>query len=196
VTYIPAGFDATLAGTVIDFKFRNNIDSPVFIEAMLLNGTDVVVNIYGRETRPPSRTISFHAERFATVQPEGEPEERFDPSLAPGERVVRQRPSPGQRYRVYKTVFEYGIEVDKVLVNTSIYRASRGLVLVGTGGGTQPGDTSPPDDGTDPNEIDVVVSAPEHDLDLVMPPDPVEPIPPDSNTLLDELMSLLTSPDS
>ena len=132
VTYVDYGFDATLAGDYIDFKFKNNINSPVFIEALLVDGTDVLINIYGRETRPQSHSISFKNQLVATVQPELGPIERQDASLPLGQRIVKQKTTVGYRYSVYKTIYDNGIEVDRVLVNTSYYRPARGEVIVGT----------------------------------------------------------------
>jgi hypothetical protein len=143
VTYMDWGFDATLAGDVIDFKFKNNIDSPVFIEAILINGTEVTINIFGRETRPPHRSISFTNRLTATVQPSEQPLETFDASLAPGERRVKQRAAAGHTYDVYKTIYEHGVEVDSVHINTSRYRAARGEVLVGPA--LLPGEEAPPE---------------------------------------------------
>lgn len=58
VGYVPRGFDATLAGDYIDFKFKNDFDIPVYIESYLSNN-QVVINIYGKEVHSPGRTLEF-----------------------------------------------------------------------------------------------------------------------------------------
>ncbi len=42
VGYAPIGFDATLANPYIDFKFRNNYDSPILVCAWIDNGDEGV----------------------------------------------------------------------------------------------------------------------------------------------------------
>ena len=201
VSYTDWGFDATLAGDYIDFKFKNNIDSPVFIEALLVNGTDVTVNIYGRETRPPSRSISFTNQLVETIPPPGAPIETPDPSLPLGERVVRQRATSGFRYRVYKIVYENGIEVDKVVVNTSTYRATRGEVLVGTGGEAAAPDTVVANDQNEPNNdtTDNIIDIEVFDPAPIQPGDELElpTIPPsDSQDAVNEFFNNWFQPDS
>lgn len=193
VTYVDYGFDATLAGDYIDFKFKNDMDSPIFIEAMLINGTDVVVNIYGRETRPPGRSIHFSNRLIETVHPPGEPLETQDPSLPLGERVVKQRASSGYRYNVYKTIYENGIEIDRVLVNNSYYRPARGEVRVGTGEVAPEADdvvvADEPNDRSDDLTDDFI-----SDIDIeIFDPAPIQP-----DDLLDEWLSpaLPVIPDS
>lgn len=61
VGYVPRGFDATLAGDYIDFKFKNNSSCPVYIESYVTNN-QVVVNIYGKEEHPAGRTLEFRNE--------------------------------------------------------------------------------------------------------------------------------------
>lgn len=47
VHYVPEGMDATVDYGNIDYKFKNNLQSPVYIQAYTSNG-DVVFNIYSR----------------------------------------------------------------------------------------------------------------------------------------------------
>ncbi len=61
VGYVPRGFDATLAGDYIDFKFTNDTSVPVYIESYL-TGNQVVVNLYGKEIHSAGRTLEFKSE--------------------------------------------------------------------------------------------------------------------------------------
>ena len=47
VHYVPQGMDATVDYGNIDYKFRNNLQSPVYIEAYTSNG-NVVFNLYSK----------------------------------------------------------------------------------------------------------------------------------------------------
>ncbi|MCL2352906.1 MAG: VanW family protein [Firmicutes bacterium] len=131
VGYMDYAFDATLAGDYIDLKFRNDTDLPVFIECYLKDGK-VTANIYGHETRPPGRTISFSNALEATIAP-GVEQITEDPGLPEGERVVDQKAVTGFRYALYKTVYQDGVQVSHEKVNTSTYKAFRAVVRVGTG---------------------------------------------------------------
>ena len=58
VGYVPRGFDATLAGDYIDFKFKNDTSVPVYIESGL-TGNQVSITLYGKEIHSPNRTLEF-----------------------------------------------------------------------------------------------------------------------------------------
>ncbi|MCS4468835.1 VanW family protein [Clostridium botulinum] len=47
VHYVPQGMDATVDYGNIDYKFRNNLQSPIYIEAYTSNG-NVVFNLYSK----------------------------------------------------------------------------------------------------------------------------------------------------
>jgi len=131
VGYIGWAMDATLAGDWIDLRWRNNSNSPIYVEAFVRNG-DVTVNLFGYESRPSYRTLSFtpvHQETIAYGEDIVQ-----DPELAYGERVVESRGTAGQRHALYKTVFENGVQADRYRINTSTYRAINAVVRVGTGG--------------------------------------------------------------
>jgi vancomycin resistance protein YoaR len=130
VTYVPWGFDATLAGTWIDFRFRNNTDYPIFIESSAEYGT-VTVNLYGYKENMPGRSISF----FAVLNSIAEAGETVveDPNLSLGTRIVDREGQNGHDYSVYKNIYYSGVLVDTVFVNNSVYRSADAVVRVGTG---------------------------------------------------------------
>ncbi|HEX8237229.1 MAG TPA: VanW family protein [Abditibacteriaceae bacterium] len=47
VTYVPPGFDATVAWPIKDFRFRNSLGHPVYLRAVV-NGSRLNVSIWGR----------------------------------------------------------------------------------------------------------------------------------------------------
>ncbi len=131
VGYVDYGFDATLAGDYIDFKFKNDTEHPVYIECYIEN-SKVICNIYGKETRDPKRTLKFTNELVEKVEPAPE-EVTEDPTLPLGERVADPEAKTGYRYRVYKNIYQDGKFVSKEQVNTSYYKPVVGKVRVGTG---------------------------------------------------------------
>lgn len=141
VGYLPFAYDATLAGDYIDLKFRNNLNSPVYIEARIQDGSKVVVNVYGEETRSSNRKLVFQNALIDTITPQDE-EIIQDASLPQGQRLVSTAAKTGYKYNLYKIVYEADKEVERVLVNVSTYRAVRGQVRVGTGPANLAADTN------------------------------------------------------
>lgn len=134
VGYLDYAYDATLADDFLDLKFRNNTSFPVLIESYASSGS-VVVNVYGHETRPENRTISFENEFVSKVSPGGEIVS-YDSNLSPNQRVVDVAAKTGYVYNLYKNIYIDNQVVDRVLVNVSKYKAVRAEVRVGTGGGS------------------------------------------------------------
>lgn len=130
VGYIDYGFDATLAGDYIDLKFKNNKSVPLLIETVI-NGNNLVVNIYGEETRPKNRTITFKNELVETIPA---PTETivYTNELPEGTKKFESYSKKGFRYKLYKIVYENGVQKEKILLNTSYYRPTRGTVKIGT----------------------------------------------------------------
>lgn len=52
VTYAPLGRDATLAKGVVDFKFKNNYDNPIIIQAYVTDNCTVKTTIWGVNENP------------------------------------------------------------------------------------------------------------------------------------------------
>ena len=158
VGYIDWAMDATLAGTWIDLRWRNNSDHPVTVEATVANG-QVVINILGNEARDPGRTLSFtpvHLENIPYSETIVE-----DPYLPYGERVLESRGTVGQRWALYKNVFEDGVRVDRYRVNTSTYRTVDAVVRVGTGQEEAPDYAPPADDAPPAEPTDVTDATPQ-----------------------------------
>jgi len=82
------------------------------------------------ETRPAGRTIRFTSERTNITSPEPY-KEIPDPDLLPGERVIVLESVLGYTYEVFKHVYLNGKVVERVSVNTSVYRPLQGVMHVG-----------------------------------------------------------------
>ena len=155
VGYMAMGFDATLAGTYIDMKFKNSTEYPVLLET-IMTGARLTVNVYGHETRDPGRRIEYTAECVAVLPP---PEEKLveDPTLPLGERVEVSAAKTGYQYKTYKTVYLNDQFVEKVFVDNSNYRTVAAEVRVGTG----PAATPDPNAQLTPTPVPTPVPTPE-----------------------------------
>lgn len=129
VGYVQLSADAAIAGTYKDFKLKNNTETPIYIEGNA-NGSTLTFTIWGEETRPANRTISFVNEVLSTTEPT-EQEEK-DPTLEEGVRKVISKGHTGYKTKLWKIVKVDGKQTDKILVNSSNYMMSKTKVAVGT----------------------------------------------------------------
>lgn len=129
VGYVKASEDAAIAGTFKDLKFKNNYDTPVYIEGAV-KGSTLTFAIYGKETRPANRTIKFISETLGTIDP-GTPTMKVDPSLPPGKQVKVQSGHVGKRSRLWKCVYIDGVETEKKVLHTDSYMPSKAIMRVG-----------------------------------------------------------------
>lgn len=130
VGYIEKARDATLAGDYVDFKFKNNTNTPIYIESYI-NGNQLYMNIYGKETRPAERTIGFESVIIDTIMP---PPQKIslDPNLLEGQEVVEKKATIGYTVKLYKIIYNQGQLVDKIQLNTSTYKAVAAEIRRGT----------------------------------------------------------------
>lgn len=130
VTYVQPAMDAAIAGDYKDLKFTNNTDTPIYIQGSVYGGV-ITFTIYGKETRPSSRTIEFVSEKVETIQP-GKDIITEDESQPEGYEKVTQQAHVGYVANLYKVIYENGVEVSREKVNYSKYNAEPRHVTVGT----------------------------------------------------------------
>lgn len=130
VGYVPISSDATLAETSgKDFRFKNNQETPIYIEAYITNDHKLIVNVYGKETRPANRTVEYISETLEVINP-GPDVIYTDGNLPVGEVEVSSAYT-GYKSKLWKVVKIDGIEKSRELVNTSNYRAVARMATVG-----------------------------------------------------------------
>ena len=130
VGYVPLAADATISEGAIDFKFRNDFDFPIYIEAYTYNGS-VTVAIYGKETRPANRTIEFISVTEQTIAPPADKVEE-DPTQPTDYEKVTDQAHTGYVASLYKIVYIDGVEQSREHVNRSTYNAYPRYVIRGT----------------------------------------------------------------
>lgn len=130
VGYIPLGRDATYASNVIDFKFTNPTDYPVYIESYNENNR-LYVNIYGHESLKPDNEIKFESVTTEVI-PAPEPKYVDDPTLPKGEKKQELAAIDGKKVNLYKCIYKDGKLIDKILESKSYYRPRAAVIHVGT----------------------------------------------------------------
>lgn len=129
VSYVPVSRDAAISGDYKDFKFRNNLEYPIYIMGSASGGV-LNFKIYGHETRPENREISFESEIISKIEP-GPEVVTEDPSLPAGYRTVTQSAHVGYRAKLWKIIKVDGTETERIELNSSAYNPSPQYVTVG-----------------------------------------------------------------
>ena len=132
VSYVPLGMDAAIAGDYMDFKFTNSTEYPIYIDGYA-GGGYISFAIYGHETRPSNRSISFESKTIETYEP-GDPEEVKDDTLEEGKTETETSAHTGYYVEVYKHVYVDGVETETTLIpyGRSKYNAAKATIRVGT----------------------------------------------------------------
>lgn len=129
VGYVNLSADAALAEEAgKDFKFVNNTDYPVYIECYITNNEEVTFKLYGKETRPSSRSVKYESEVLEIIP--AEEEIHVDAGLPLGYISV-QSGHTGYKARLWKITYEKGVEVSREQVNSSTYKTSKRTATVG-----------------------------------------------------------------
>ena len=132
VTYVSPSADAAIAESGgKNFKFVNNTEHPIYIEGYTTSDKHITFTIYGVETRPSGRKVSYESEVLETT-PASADEFVTDPSQGVGY-VGTQSAHLGYKAQLWKIVTENG-ETTREVVNSSNYKMVPKIITVGTGG--------------------------------------------------------------
>lgn len=130
VSYVDLSSDAAISGTSKDFKFTNNTEYPIYIEGITTEDKQVVFTLYGVETRPSNRTVTYESEQISETVPEGD-KIIADPS-APLGSISTQSAHTGYVGKLWKIVTVDGKETERTQVNKSTYLPTPRTATVGT----------------------------------------------------------------
>ncbi len=128
VDYVKPSMDAAIAGSYKDLKFKNNTETPIYIEGYI-SGGNLTFTIYGKETRNPNRSVEFVSETLSTT-PAGK--KFVESGDALGAMTKSGSGHTGKTAKLWKVVYENGQEVSREVFNSSTYSASPVTVNVGT----------------------------------------------------------------
>ena len=133
VTYVEPSADAAIAESGgKNFKFVNSTDAPIYIEGYTTPDKHITFTIYGVETRPADRKVSFKSEVLATTPASAD---EFVTTSSEGIGYVgTQSAHIGYKAQLRKIVTEGGAEVYNDVINSSNYKMVPKIVTVGTSG--------------------------------------------------------------
>ena len=120
-TYVNKGEDATVNWPNLDFKFKNDTDTPIFV-ITYYKDRQCTAEIWGK-TLGDNVTIDLSSTVTKTIYPSTEVLYVYNPELPVGtsEETVKMR--TGYVVETYKVWYENGVEFKRELLHTSTYRA-------------------------------------------------------------------------
>lgn len=129
VTYVNKSADAAISESGKDFKFVNTTDYPIYIEGYCTENKRVTFNIYGVESRPSNRRVEYVSEVISETVPAVD-NLIADPGAFIGSFSVTQA-HIGYKAKLWKVVYEDGVEVSREQYNSSTYNPSPRTAKVG-----------------------------------------------------------------
>ncbi len=130
VTYVDPSADAAIAeSSGKDFKFKNNLDYPIYIEGYTTPDKQITFTIYGVETRDSGREVIYESEVLERTEPDTEV--IYTDAAQPVGYCSVQSAHIGYKARLWKVVKENGEEVSREQVNSSTYMKAPRSATVG-----------------------------------------------------------------
>jgi len=119
VSYLEKGFDAAVNWPNLDFKFRNDKNTPVFLIAYYTKRT-LTIEIYGM-LGAPGENIRLETQLISTTQPPSEPLMQPNPSLPPNTTKELKQARPGYVVDTYRIFLRNGSEYRREKLFSSKY---------------------------------------------------------------------------
>ena len=129
VNYVDPSMDAAIAEGNMDLVFRNNLDTPILISGYAYGG-ELTFSIWGKETRPEGRTVSFYS-NVSNSSVEGGTRLYAAPDQPVGYFHLVSAGMTGMSAEAYKEV-TYNGETTVEQINSSVYEATPTTYEVGT----------------------------------------------------------------
>jgi vancomycin resistance protein YoaR len=126
-TYVPKGEDAAVDWPRLDFKFKNNKDTPVFIMADYADQL-LTVEVYGRLLEP-GVSIELSSDLIRTLKPSDEVLYVQDSSLPVGTSKAGRKKRTGYVVDTYKVYYKDGVETERALLWRTTYKSSQKEIL-------------------------------------------------------------------
>ena len=139
-TYCPLGLDATVDYGYIDFKFRNPLETPVYISSWM-DGVTLHVEFYGVFPEEWDK-IAVGSEQTGSQPIPGGVSFREDNQLAKGQYVRRSSGHTGYSARAWRTYYKGDTTVKTEELHSSYYAPAGVIYAVGPGTETGKVDTS------------------------------------------------------
>lgn len=136
VSYVEPADDAAIAEGLKDFVFKNNQDYPVYVEG-ITSGSSVTFTVYGKETRPANRKVSFVSNILSTTDSGNT--FNLDGTVPVGTVTRVSGGHQGIKAELIKIVTVDGQEQSRSVFNKSTYKMTNNIYTVGAAGASAEG---------------------------------------------------------
>lgn len=126
--YVSLGMDATVDYGNLDYKFKNTLKYPIYIEGVTYDG-NVCFNIYSNSSLKKIK-VEITNDVYQVMQPDMSYVN--DPNLIEGKTEVDKEGSTGYKVKVYKKVYSDGKVISQELIANDYYKPQSGITRVGT----------------------------------------------------------------
>lgn len=126
--YVALGLDATVDYGRLDYKFKNTLEYPIYVEGYI-KGKDIVFNIYSDKSLT-TKTYDLVSETYDTMK--ADVKYIDDASMYEGETNIVQKASDGYKVKVYRKIYENGRLVGQEMVSNETYSKIDGIIKRGT----------------------------------------------------------------
>lgn len=131
IWYVPKGLDAAVFYGVMDLKFKNEFDAPIYIYANL-EGQDLTISFYGDTNTMDGLKYKPYSVQVSSWAP-GAPNYIKDSSKPKGYMKVEQSPTNGYKMDVFmQTLDDSGNVIKDEYLYSDVYNANPGYVIKGT----------------------------------------------------------------
>ncbi|MDR1620080.1 MAG: VanW family protein [Clostridiales bacterium] len=136
LSYVDGGLDATIDSGRIDFKWKNNTASPLYVFAYVDESEKKIhFEIYGEPFDDTFDEIRLSSRRVSSVSPAGPMRYIVDATRSPGYSKVWIARKSGSIWQSYATYYKNGLEVKKVSIDRTTYKAYAGETIIGPSAG-------------------------------------------------------------
>lgn len=127
-SYVKLGLDATVDWDDIDFKFKNTLKYPIYIEGYTEN-KNLYINIYSNSSLL-SRKYVISSNTYETIKPQMK--KISDSDLHKGQTYVIQVGRNGYKVKVTQDTYENGVLVTSEIISDEVYEPVSGITKIGT----------------------------------------------------------------
>lgn len=126
--YIEPGFDATVSNKNVDYKFKNTLPYPIYIEGYTNDGK-ITFNVHSNTSL---NKVKYNLVNEIYEKTAPKKVEEADPTLPKGTIKKVQSAKPGCKVKVYLVRYENNKEVSRELISTDLYKPSDEIIKIGT----------------------------------------------------------------
>lgn len=130
-TYVPIGLDATVSYGEIDFQFRNDLDTPVYIMSWM-DGVTLHVQFYGKHPKEWD-TINVYSQTTSEIPPLDTVKYVVDQNLKKGEKVLSTSGNWGYEASAWRDFVKDGEVIRTETLPSSYYGPSGTIYRIGPG---------------------------------------------------------------